>query len=127
MGQFLVILVFFGACSRRVLNHLHLRLDRIEDYLLSLPLAGENQTVVAKLFDCPAFAGDEQEEVEEENKDEWSIDADGMSKTQKVKDSERVSQRENETELAFSVRILPRCSDCLYSTNYFTASKNAFV
>ena len=98
MGQFVVILVFFGACSWRVLNHLQLRLDRIEDYLLSLPLAGENQTVVAKLFDCPSFAGDEQEqedEAGEDHNDEWSIDADGMSKSQKVQCGGGCEERES--------------------------------
>jgi len=43
--QFACLLGFFGLTSWHLLITVNLKLDRIEDFLLSLPLAGDNQTV----------------------------------------------------------------------------------
>jgi hypothetical protein len=55
VGQFVFFVLFFCMCTWHLLCETNLRLDRVEDFLLSLPLGGDNATVVALLFDCPGL------------------------------------------------------------------------
>ena len=53
--EFILVIVFFGSCTKFLVEKSNLRLDRLEHFLLSAPLAGENKTVLALLFDCPGL------------------------------------------------------------------------
>jgi len=88
--------LFFLGCTWRLLQSTNLRLDRLEDYLLAQPLAGENKTVVAFLFDAP---GGNDDEDFEEDEDIDRDDPDYREKTvdEKKKDQAKIEQAINLT------------------------------
>ena len=53
--EFIIVVIFFGRCTAFLLSSTHLRVDRLENFLLSAQLAGENQSVLAMLYDCPGL------------------------------------------------------------------------
>jgi hypothetical protein len=93
--------IFFLALTWKLFTATNLRLDRLEDYLLAQPLAGENKTVVALLFDAP---GVEAHEDEEENEAYYETNEGDRPKIAEEKNKE-IAKKEKAINLTFAMNL----------------------